>query len=80
MQTDRIIALMKMILGRQGKPTDGLETRTTLRELGFRSLDFSELCLRAEEETGRELNFDAGSLRRIETVGDVCQFLSDALK
>ena len=46
-----------------------------LREIGFRSLDFSELALRVEDETGEELNFDAPGLRRIATVGDVLDFL-----
>ena len=58
---------------RQGKtlPDDGAR----LADIGFRSLDFSELALRAEDELGRELNFDAPALRRIQTVGDVQEFL-----
>ena len=46
-----------------------------LRDIGFRSLDFSELALRVEDEIGRELNFDAPGLRQIETVADVLEFL-----
>lgn len=46
-----------------------------LRDIGFRSLDFSELALRVEDEIGAELNFDAPGLRRIATVGDVLDFL-----
>jgi acyl carrier protein len=46
-----------------------------LSTIPFRSLDFSELALRVEDEVGEELNFDAPGLRRIETVGDVLDFL-----
>lgn len=48
-----------------------------LREIGFRSLDFSELALRVEDELDRELNFDAPGLRAIRTVGDVLDFLAE---
>jgi acyl carrier protein len=51
-----------------------------LREVAFRSLDFSELALRVEQSVGRELNFDAGRLRGIRTVGDVLDFFQDAVK
>ena len=46
-----------------------------LREIGFRSLDFSELALRVEDEIGDELNFDAPGLRQIARVGDVLDFI-----
>ncbi len=46
-----------------------------LDEVGFRSLDFSELALRVEDEIGEELNFDAPGLRSIRTVGDVLDFI-----
>ncbi|MEV4489545.1 acyl carrier protein [Micromonospora coxensis] len=66
--------LMAQVLANQGKvlPDDDA---TDLREIGFRSLDFSELALRVEDETGEELNFDAPGLRRIATVGDVLDLL-----
>ena len=51
-----------------------------LRELGFRSLDFSELALAVEDEHGSELNFDAPQLRAISTVGDVLDFLVELTK
>jgi len=71
---DQVRAMMAEVLATQGKelPQDDA---TDLRELGFRSLDFSELALRVEDETGTELNFDAPGLRSIETVGDVLDFL-----
>jgi acyl carrier protein len=46
-----------------------------LTELGFRSLDFSELALRLEERLGRELDFAGTELRRLATVGDVIDLL-----
>lgn len=66
--------MMGEVLTAQGKSAD-LGDATALREIGFRSLDFSELALRVEDELGTELNFDAPGLRRIDTVGDVLDFL-----
>jgi acyl carrier protein len=65
---------MTEVLTAQGKvlPDDD---GTVLEDLGFRSLDFSELALRVEDELGEELNFDAPELRQIRTVGDVLDFL-----
>jgi acyl carrier protein len=67
---------MEQVLTTQGKalpPDDG----ANLRDVGFRSLDFSELALRVEDEIGAELNFDAPGLRRVATVGDVLDFIED---
>jgi acyl carrier protein len=71
---ERLYELMEAVLKAQGKalPTD---EDVDLRDIGFRSLDFSELALRVEDEVGYELNFDAPGLRQIETVGDVLTFL-----
>lgn len=67
-------ALMAEVLAAQDKTLpDG--DGTLLRDVGFRSLDFSELALRVEDEIDRELNFDAPGLRSIVTVGDVLVFL-----
>lgn len=65
---------MAAVLAAQGKELPADEA-ARLDTLGFRSLDFSELALRVEDETGAELNFDAPGLRRIETVADVIDFL-----
>ena len=78
MLRDEIKNLMNQILLRQGKPALNRED-ALLRDLGFRSLDFSELALRIEQKAGRELNFDAASLRRIVTAGDVLDFMKRAL-
>jgi acyl carrier protein len=66
--------LMGQVMKAQGRalPDDDV---ADLREIGFRSLDFSELALRVEDELGEELNFDAPGLRRITTVGDVLDFI-----
>jgi acyl carrier protein len=66
--------LMAQVMKNQGKvlPDDD---SADLREIGFRSLDFSELALRVEDEIGEELNFDAPGLRQIATVGDVLDFI-----
>jgi acyl carrier protein len=66
--------MMNTILVRQGRNAVSDET-VELRQIGFRSLDFSELALRVEAEAGRDLNFDASVLRNIRTVDDVLNFL-----
>lgn len=71
---DAIRSMMAEVLQAQGKtmPTDD---NANLEEIGFRSLDFSELALRVEDEIGDELNFDAPELRQIATISDVLDFL-----
>lgn len=68
-----ILELMNGILAKQGKEPVTNEA-ASLREVGFRSLDFSELALRIERTVGRELNFDAALMRSISSVGDVLDF------
>lgn len=77
MQRPDILQLMKEILGRQGKST-AFNEDAALQDIGFRSLDFSELALRVETATGTPLMFDAGPLRAIRTVGDALNFLEKA--
>ncbi|QDY11544.1 acyl carrier protein [Micromonospora sp. HM134] len=67
---------MAQVLRNQGRALPD-DDSTDLREIGFRSLDFSELALRVEDATGEELNFDAPGLRRIATVSDVLDFLAE---
>jgi acyl carrier protein len=71
---DEIRALMVDVLAAQSKPAPEGDD-VDLETIGFRSLDFSELALRVEDEVGSELNFDAPELRSIRTVGDVLDFL-----
>ena len=73
---EQLRGLMEQVLSAQGKalPTDdGAE----LQKIGFRSLDFSELALRVEDEIDEELNFEAAGLRQINTVGDVLDLLQE---
>jgi acyl carrier protein len=69
--------LFDAVRATQGK-TEPVSESASLREIGFRSLDFSELALRVEERIGSELNFEAPRLRAIETVGDAIDFLEEA--
>jgi acyl carrier protein len=71
---EQIRALMTQILAKHGTPMPDDES-TSLRQIGFRSLDFSELALRVEDEIDRELNFDAPELRSIATVADVLDLM-----
>lgn len=73
---EQLRALMEQVLTAQGKTLPEGEA-ADLQEIGFRSLDFSELALRVEDEVGDELNFDAAGLRQIVTVGDVLDLLTE---
>jgi acyl carrier protein len=73
-----ILSMMTGILARQDKPSL-LSEDSVLRDIGFRSLDFSELALRVEAESGRPLEFSGTALRGIQTVGDVLDFLEAAV-
>jgi acyl carrier protein len=72
-----ILTLLNELLVRQGKPVPSTED-ALLTEVGFRSLDFSELALRVELAAGRTLTFDAAPLRAIRTVKDVVDFFENA--
>lgn len=73
-----ILDELRAMYARRG---DGIavEPETVLREINFRSLDFSELALRLEERIGGEINFAGTQLRRVETVQDVLDFFRTAL-
>lgn len=71
---DQVRTMMGEVLSAQGKELPA-DDSSPLDAIGFRSLDFSELALRVEDEIGEELNFDAPGLRSIETVGDVLDFI-----
>ena len=68
--------LMGEVLAGQGKELPD-DDSVDLRDIGFRSLDFSELALRIEDEIGEELNFDAAGLRQVQSVGDVLDLLTE---
>jgi len=71
---DEIRTMMAEVLQAQGKSMPA-DDAANLEEIGFRSLDFSELALRVEDEIDDELNFDAPELRQIATISDVLDFL-----
>lgn len=76
---DQVKEMMADVLRRQDKTLPDNED-AALDEVGFRSLDFSELALRVEDELDEELNFDAPGLRSIRTVGDVLDFIDELQK
>ncbi|MFT4085060.1 MAG: acyl carrier protein [Nocardioides sp.] len=71
--------LMAQVLSVQGAalPAEEADAVTALGDIGFRSLDFSELALRVEDEIGGELNFEAAGLRAVRTVADVLDLMVD---
>ena len=73
MQRAKILEIMNLVMTNKGRAAVTGEAQTT-RDANFRSLDFSETALRIETEIGRELAFDAASMRRIETIKDVLDF------
>ena len=77
MTRDEILAEFTALLRRRGVEDD-FDLQTPLRDLEFRSLDFSELALRIEGRIGHELAFDAAMLRKIEVVEDVVRFFEMA--
>lgn len=70
MRRERVRELMARLLQVQGIELPDDED-TQLSAINFKSLEFSELALRIEDDLDRELNFEAMTLRRIQTVGDV---------
>lgn len=79
MDRSEILNTMNVVMTKRGRPQITDETLTT-RVAGFRSLDFSETALRIEMKLGRELAFDAASMRRIEFVKDVIDFFEEAVR
>ena len=79
MKRTEIMNIMNVIMTKKGRAEITDETQAT-RAVNFRSLDFSEAALRIELRIGRELTFDAASMRKIETVKDVLDFFEEATK
>lgn len=73
---EQLRSMMADVLAGQGKTLPD-DDGAALGEIGFRSLDFSELALRVEDEIDEELNFEAAGLRQINTVGDVLDLLEE---
>ena len=79
MQRTEILDIINLVMTKKGRAPISSEDQTT-REANFRSLDFSETALRIEIEIGRELAFDAASMRRIETINDVLNFFEEVTR
>jgi len=79
MQRAEVLEIMNHVLDKRGRTRLSNEDQTT-REANFRSLDFSEVALRIEAKIGRELVFDAATMRRIETIKDVLDFFETVTK
>ena len=77
MNRSEILDVMNMDMGKKGRAEISDESQAT-RDANFRSLDFSEVALRIETQIGRELTFDAASMRQIETIKDVLNFFEQA--
>ncbi|MCW2857074.1 MAG: hypothetical protein JWR52_2689 [Marmoricola sp.] len=73
---EQLRALMGEVLATGGKALPD-DDGALLADIGFRSLDFSELALRVEDEIDAELNFEAAGLRQITTIADVLDLLTE---
>lgn len=73
MTRSEILNLMNHVLEKRNK-TKIIDENQTVREVNFKSLDFSEVALRIETSINEELFFDAATMRNIKTVKDVLDF------
>lgn len=78
-QTD-VISIINTVLIKRGKNPISADFSGDLRAHGFRSMDFSEVALRIEAATGKELIFDASILRNIETFQNLIDFFVQSSK
>jgi acyl carrier protein len=79
MERTEILNMVNKVLEKRGRPSVA-DDATPARDVGFRSLDFSEVALRLEMQLGKEFTFDAASMRRIETIKDVIDFFEHITK
>src|SRR5687768_12049767 len=77
MERQHVLELVNQVLTNQGKQP-AKDDATPMADTGFRSLDFSQVALRIEDELERELNFSAAAMRRITTIRDVIDFFVEA--
>ena len=77
MDKTQIIGIINQVLSKQGHPAI-TDEKMTMRDANFRSLDFSEVALRIEHELDDELNFEASTMRQIQTINDVIEFFIKA--
>jgi acyl carrier protein len=72
-----VLETINLVLTNKGHPP-ARDDATLMRAAGLRSLDFSEVAIRLEDVLGRELNFEASTMRRIATIADVVDFFVQA--
>ena len=66
MTRSEILNLMNHVLEKRNK-IKIIDENQTVREVNFKSLDFSEVALRIETSINEELFFDAATMRNIKT-------------
>jgi len=71
-----ILNIINYVMAKRGRSEITNEDED-IRTVNFRSLDFSEVALRIENEIGEELVFDAASMRQINTIKDVIDFFEN---
>ena len=77
MDRAEVLQTINLVLANKGH-AHAPDDDTPMRDAGLRSLDFSEVALRLEDRLGRELNFEASTMRRIATIRDVVDFFVGA--
>ena len=80
MDIDQVVLEELSLLFKSRAPAVALTPDSSLRDLGFRSIDFAALALRVEDRAGRELDLSAGRLGdRIDRVEDLQTFFRAAV-
>ena len=80
MDVDQLVIEELSSLYRSRGDTSAVTAQSSLRELGFRSIDFAALALRVEERAGREIDFSTASLvEDLDDVEDLQRFFRAAL-
>lgn len=77
MTRSNILEIINYVMQKRGR-SEIVDENVNVRDANFRSLDFSEVALRIENEIDRELIFDAATMRQINTVKDVIDFFETA--
>lgn len=80
MDVDQLVIEELSSLYRSRGEEHSLTAESSLRMLGFRSIDFAALALRVEERAGREIDFSTASLvEDLDQVHDLQRFFRSAL-
>lgn len=68
--------IAKLISDRTDKPVEEITLESTFEDLGIDSLDSVELVMELENELGIEIELD----KKVETVGDLVEFVESLKK